>query len=147
MIYECAPWHYQAKNFPPHLRIGAGASHMGLFLTWLIFQNLTNEEFYDYLHQQIDLLKRCEINGSDLLFEYMEEALASEDLTDEGSAFAKAYYSGENSAYYREFCAEFNCKAMYEIDDTWENYDRIASVIDAAFCRWVSLGRPQQFPF
>lgn len=72
-----------------------------------------------------------------------DEKFTDEDLSEEGNAFAAGYYgaggnlASDPNAYLADYENEFSEAAdLYEVSDTWENYDRIAPKIALRFKTW-----------
>jgi hypothetical protein len=55
-----------------------------------------------------------------------------EDLSDEQNTFAAAYFDFEKGKYLADYEATFgkDGPTIYHVADTWENYDRIAPLLD-----------------
>ncbi|WP_151742696.1 MULTISPECIES: hypothetical protein [unclassified Acinetobacter] len=146
MKYDDASWHY-GGDFPVDLPQEAGATHIGMFLTWMLLHNFASEELIEYSQDAIEHLKTKKITGAHFLINELDEKLTDNDFSEEGNAFALAYYEGLNndSRYNDDYLLSFSVDTnnVYRVADTWENYDKLASHIDARYCRWVMDGRPQ----
>jgi hypothetical protein len=135
MLYDRADWHY-GGDFPVGLPPENGATHIGMFLAWAIINRLEGE-----LHKQespdvLDDVRARRSTGRQFLLECCDEKLNDESLNDEGNAFARSYYEG--GAYLSDYEKTLGAGVsdLYEVEDTWENYEKIAGVIDARFAAW-----------
>lgn len=61
-----------------------------------------------------------------------------EDLNDEGNAFAATYFDLQKGKYIADYEAIFgkDGPTIYHVADTWENYDRIAPLLDDRLTAW-----------
>jgi hypothetical protein len=141
--FDDAHWHWNG-DYPPELwqdeeTNPPGVAHIAFFLAWMVLHNLASEEHYDPAISDIEPLRNREITP----WAYMEARvvfrLEDEDFNEHGLAFALSYYRKETpSPYFRDFCRVFRDEeTIYHVLDTWENYDRIAPILDAAFGKWI----------
>jgi hypothetical protein len=62
-------------------------------------------------------------------------------LSEEGNAFARWYYSPEEGGYgpyiedYEDTLAR-GLPSVYHVEDTWDNYEAIARIINQRFGEW-----------
>lgn len=70
-------------------------------------------------------------------FEHCDEKITDEDLSDEGNSFSKEYLK---ELYFEDYINSLRKKAgeeeIFDIDDTWENYEKLARVIAQRFANW-----------
>lgn len=136
MASDKAEWHY-GGDFPEDLPIENGGTHIAMYLTWIFNNDLFDEEIikeYELLNE-VDNLKNRSITGNTFLFDFLDEVFADEILNDEGTEFTEFYYEGDYFEDYENVLAE-NLPSIYHVEDTWENYDKIAQVIDKRFSEW-----------
>lgn len=145
MKYDDASWHYEG-DFPEDLPPSAGATHIGMFLAWLILNDRVSEELVEDAPEAVAALKSKAMTGARFLIEVLDEKLIDEDLDSQGNAFAVAYYRGldHDSRYIDDYFATFGVDeaALYSVPDTWENYAKLSKQIDARYQRWNDEGRP-----
>jgi hypothetical protein len=79
--------------------------------------------------------------GRDLLLAEMDEKFFPELLSREGKAFTHDYYETDEylTDYDRVLGGEL--ETLYHVEDTWENYDRMAPVLDERLAAWRSARR------
>lgn len=107
----------------------ACGTHIGLYLTWLAAQSMLAEQ----LAPHAEAVRQRKVAGRELLMAHCDEKLLESDLNARGNAFTRAYYPTRFHAdYMRVFSIADNPpEAFYQVEDSWENYDRLASVLDA----------------
>jgi len=130
-----ADWHY-GGNYPASLPPENGGTHIGMYLGWIIQRNLGSAELSSLggdTYQQV--LKR-EATGRDLLFRELDEKFFDSLLGKAGREFTAAYYSTNEYVTDYDRILGGDLESLYEVDDTWENFDRIAPVIDERFAAW-----------
>ncbi|TBV00499.1 DUF7832 domain-containing protein [Phytopseudomonas dryadis] len=145
MKYDDASWHYEG-DFPEHLPPEAGATHIGMFLAWLLLHGLPSEELREDAADELAALEARRITGVQFLRQVLDEKLLANDLDDTGNAFAVAYYQGkdDDSRYFDDYLRVFDGQeSLYHVEDNWANYDRLAELIDERFAAWSDQGRPQ----
>jgi hypothetical protein len=141
MSLDRADWH-SGGDFPPDLPPECGGTHIGMFLAWVILHGLQGAMHDEESPEELAAVRERRMTGRDFLFRACDGKFWEEDLSDEGAAFAKGYYTGPDGTGYGPYIAEYEqilgagVPSVYHVDDTWENYDRIAAAIDARFARW-----------
>lgn len=138
MKYDDASWHY-GGDFPEELPDEAGGTHIAMFLTWCLLNDLTGElhisEFPDYLNR----LKRRDISPGKFFFDVCDGKFTNEDVNEIGNKFTNYYFHFKSGQYLVDYSEEFlDYKSVYSVDDDWKNYDRIQPYISAAFKRWLN---------
>ncbi len=136
MAIDRIDWHSGADNFPNDLPSEAGGTHIGMFIAWVISNNLEGNLHKTDSIESIGNVKSRKITGRDFLIKECDEKFWEDDLNSEGLEFAKHYY--ESNTYYRDYEAALvtNEPTLYHIQDTWDNYDKLAKYIDSAFKEW-----------
>ena len=134
MKYDQAGWHYGGK-FPKGVPEENGGTHIGMFLAWAIMSGLENQSLGKELSTQIAAVRERKMTGRQFLFEVCDEKLADEELNEEGNAFAAAYYKNHYFQDYERTLRKWP-KSPYEVEDTWDNFDKIAAVISRRFAAW-----------
>ncbi|WP_211231575.1 hypothetical protein [Eisenibacter elegans] len=133
LVYDRADWHFLGQ-FPTDLPIEQAHVHIGLFMGWLIDQELTGVDWEDELHW-LARFKRREVSCA-LLSALWDGTLHEGLLNDTANAFAAYYY--QNGLYYQDYldilCQEL--PSMYHTADTWENYERLRQRLNERYAAW-----------
>lgn len=144
--YDDASWHY-GGDFPSDLPNEAGATHIGMFLAWMLLHGFASEELSEDAAAALDDLRGRTITGAQFLINELDEKLSDQSFSEDGNAFAVAYYQGldDDSRYFDDYFQTFSVDAsdLYGVSDTWANYERLVSVIDARYQKWDAEGRPE----
>jgi len=148
--YDDASWHYGGE-YPENLPDENAATHIGMFLTWCINNELISEELVQDSTDEIQSVKIREMTGGQFLIDICDEKFSPHDLNDTGNGFAQAYYNDDTvfgkrfSSFTDDYSETFDRKAeennfeyesFYHVEDTYENYDLIKPVIDQRFEEW-----------
>lgn len=136
-IYDNAKSHFLG-NFPESLPIEQAYVHIGMYLGWIIDNDLYSETFEDEADIQIFRFKRREISCT-ILSEIWDGYLGHELFNRTGNMFTYYYYGGGlyHTDYQNLLVKEL--PSIYHVKDSWENYDKIASRIRMRFEDWQKL--------
>ncbi len=127
-------------NFPDFLPIENAYTHIGMYLGWIIDNDLFSEYFEDESEIQIYRFKNRQISCT-ILSEIWDGYLGNDLLNETGVSFTKSYYQGgKYFDDYNEYLAK-NYASMYHVDDSWSNYEVIAKRITERFEDWKSARR------
>lgn len=132
-----ADWHY-GGDFPPGLPTQNGGTHIGMYLAWIIHRNLGSRELAELGAETYGRVVRREATGRELLFTELDEKFFARLLNKEGKAFTSDYY--ESNDYLNDYDRVLGggLDSLYRVNDTWENYDRIALILDERLAAWRS---------
>lgn len=136
VVYDKAKWHY-GGDFPSDLPEEQGFVHTGLFLGWIIDNNLYSQWFSEEMEKDISAFKSREITGP-RVFESCDGVFIDEMLNDEGNRFTQDYFDFESGQYLQDY-EELLCErlpSMYHVEDTWENYEKLKERIDYRYRKW-----------
>ncbi|MDH6252936.1 hypothetical protein M2347_002663 [Chryseobacterium sp. H1D6B] len=148
--YDDASWHYGGE-FPEDLPVESGATHIGMFLTWCINNNLLSEELIEDSEKEIGSVKNRDMTGAEFLIDQCDEKFTEYDLNEQANGFAKDYYTDDtdfakkHNSFANDYSETFDRKAeendfeyasFYHVENTFENYDLIKPVIDQRFEEW-----------
>ncbi|NUP09159.1 MAG: hypothetical protein HOW73_24170 [Polyangiaceae bacterium] len=136
MSYDRADWHYEG-DFPSSLPTECGGTHIGMFLAWAIHSGLEGDELREDAAAALEEVRARRMTGRDFLFNQCDGKFWESDLSEEGNEFAKWYYAPD-TAYLADYERELGdgLETLYHVADTWENYDKLAKVIDQRFDEW-----------
>lgn len=131
-VYDKAKYHYQSE-FPNDISSDQAFVHTGMFLGWIIDNNLFSKEFEEETQIEINKFKQRDISGTHI---YMcwDGVLTDDMLNDEGNKFAKSYFDFGTGLYLKDYEETFpNLETLYHVNDNWENYFKIKAVIDKRY--------------
>jgi hypothetical protein len=132
--YDDAKSHFQG-NFPSTLPIEQAYVHIGIYLGWIIENELYSEYFEDEASNQIFRFKRKEISCT-ILSEIWDGYLSSEFFNKHGNMFTYYYYaSGIFRSDYENTLVK-GLPSIYHVTDSWENYEKMKARIDLRFQDW-----------
>jgi len=141
MAYDKADWH-SGGDFPSDLPPENGGTHIGMFLAWAILRHLEGEFHREESPDDLEAVRNREMTGRDFLFKVCDGKFWEEDLSEEGNAFAAHYYGpgGAPGQYFNDYSEvlEGDVAGTYYVADTWENFNKLAPVIDRRFAEWKS---------
>lgn len=106
----------------------ACGTHIGFYLTWLAMQSMVS----DSLAPHAEAVRQRKMTGRDLLMAKCDDKLLDSDLNARGNAFTQGYYDTD---FFTDYMRVFGIpedpeEAFFQVEDTWENYDRLAAVLD-----------------
>ncbi len=136
-IYDLAKNHFLG-DFPQSLPIEKAYLHIGMYMGWIIDRKLYSDYFADEASTEIYRFTRREI-GCIILAEIWDGSLSFDLFGRQGNMFTSYYYAG---GIYRNDYIETLVKnepSIYHIDDSWDNYDKIAARIDLRFQDWRKI--------
>lgn len=134
LIYDRAKNHFLGQ-FPSILPIEQAYVHIGMFLGWMLDKELYSDIFEDEEAHQVIRFRERQITCS-ILSALWDGYLSEELFSQEGNDFSMHYYqSGMYRKDYEEVLAS-KLPSIYHVEDTWENYDKIADKIEARYQEW-----------
>lgn len=148
--YDDASWHY-GGDYPENLPNENASTHIGMFLTWCIDNDLLSKEQLEDSEEDIIAVKNRELSGAEFLINNCDEKLTDYDLNELGNKFAEAYYNDESDFaktvgtfdedYGKHFDKEaekkgFEYQSVYDVEDTWKNYNSLKPIIDTRYEEW-----------
>ena len=136
-VYDKAKWHYEG-DFPKDLDPFQGYVHTGMFLGWLIDNDLVSYEFKEELRAEIAQFKKRELTGPQLFQRCCDGVLLPEDLNDPGNRFAVEYFEFEKGQYLPDYAEALanGLPSIYHVADTWDNYNKLKKVVDGRYAEW-----------
>lgn len=142
MTYDRIDWHSGGDGFPSNLPNKNGGTHIGMFLTWIIQNDLIGKLHIEESQESLKKVKNREMTGCEFLIKECDSKFWDEDLNEKGNHFASYYYADNDG--YKDYIHDyervfFNYKNLYEIEDTWENYDKMSLIINNRYLEWNRL--------
>ncbi|MFT5823485.1 MAG: hypothetical protein ACI8ZM_004747 [Crocinitomix sp.] len=142
MAIDRIDWH-SGGDFPDHLPAENGGTHIGFYLSWILNNDLQGElhrDSEDSKNRVIKVLNRV-YSGRDFLISDCDEKFWFEDLNERGKSFTEHYYQDERIPNYLNDYSEIfesDAKSIYELEDSWENYEKVKSLIDNRYVNWLA---------
>jgi hypothetical protein len=132
-----ADWHH-GGNYPAGLPPENAGTHIGIYLAWIINRELGSKALVKLGAQTYQKLLRREATGRDLLLTELDEKFFPRLLNSEGGAFTRDYY--ETNDYVNDYDLVLGgaLDSLYHVQDTWENYDKMAARLDERLAAWRS---------
>lgn len=140
MGYDNYDYH-SGGDFPADLPSECGGTHIGMFLAWAILNSLEGELHQEDSSDYLAAVRERRMTGRQFLFKACDGKFWDDDLNDLGNQFARYYYAPESGGYgpyiedYETTLAQ-GLPSLYHVADTWENYDKLAPVMDRRFAEW-----------
>lgn len=133
--FDDVSWHFGGK-FPDNLDREQAGVHIGMYLGWLIRRGLASTFLEEIAPEELTQVRNRTISGKDILFNFCDEKLTSEDVNEVGERFTTAYY--ESDEYIDDYSDVFadSVETLYHVQDTDSNSRRIEIKIDEAFDSW-----------
>lgn len=136
-VYDKAKYHY-GGDFPKELDNFQAHIHTGMFITWLIDNNLLDNDFVEECEEQIEKVKQRKLTGSQFYESCMDGVFSIDEVSELGNAFALRYLDSKTGKYiddYSEVCSD-DLPTLYHLEDTWDNYGKIKKVIEYRYKQW-----------
>jgi hypothetical protein len=130
IVFDKAKWHFEG-NFPEDLDERQAFVHTGLFLGWIIDNDLFSEEFAEDFAKEIRRFKARKMTGPKV-YSVADGVFADDMLNKEGRAFTRAYFDFDKGKYLKDYdkLLAAGLPSTYHVQDSWENYDRLRAQID-----------------
>jgi hypothetical protein len=139
--YDRMEWHYDG-HFPDNLPKENGGTHIGMFLAWVIEKGLLSQLHRQNSTADVQKVLSRQMTGRDFLDFVCNEKFSDTDLSEEGNAFARHYYMGESTESFKNYMDDYaetlgeNVVSIYEIENSWQNYEKLKAVIDKRYEEW-----------
>ncbi|MEK5232007.1 hypothetical protein MHB42_09550 [Lysinibacillus sp. FSL K6-0232] len=135
IVYDKAKYHIEG-DFPANLAIKQAYVHTGMFVGWLIDNQLYSEELEEDGWEEIVHFQARRLTGTEL-YQAWDGVLTDDMLNREGNAFAASYFDFEQGCYLQDYEETFaSYDSLYAVEDTWENYWTLKAVIDQRYQEW-----------
>jgi hypothetical protein len=150
MAYDRADYDYSTEEEP--LPKGHAATHIGMFLAWIILHGLENEFHRQKSAELLAKVRRREITGRQFFEAACGDRFSERDLDPEGNDFTEFYYSngaGKRGPYFEDYKKALAARlpSFWHVADTWENYDKLAPVIDRRYQEWKNPRKKRWWQF
>jgi len=148
MSYDRADFDYSTEDEP--LPKGHAATHIGMFLAWAVQNGLESEFQRERSGELLGRLRRREITGRQFFEAACGDRFSEKDLSAEGNAFAQYYYAdeaGQRGPYFTDYkrVLAAGLPSFWHVEDTWDNYEKIAAVISRRYDQWKNPARKKRW--
>jgi hypothetical protein len=148
MSYDRADFDYSSDAEP--LPKGHAATHIGMFLAWAVLNELQSDFLREHYEEYLEKLRRREITGRQFFEAACSERFSERDLNEEGNEFAQHYYvdeTGKRGAYFSDYkkVLASGLPSFWHVADTWDNYEKIAAVINRRYEEWKNPSRRKRW--
>lgn len=136
MIYDKAKYYFD--DLPEDLPIEQAYVHTGMFLGWIIENNLFSKEFEERSKDDINRFKLRQITGTQIYMKW-GGVFADDMLNDGGNQFARYYFNTDKRWKYMNDYMDIFVTAgetLYHVQDAWENYFELKEEIDYSYMFW-----------
>lgn len=139
VVYDKAKYHYNG-DWPDGLDMRQAFVHTGLYLGWLVLRGMVRESEFDGpdgIAAREAFLSRA-TTGPRLFEEWFDGVLVDTSLTPEGNRFSEDYFDFERGRYLTDYEALLcgGLRSLYEVQDTWANFDLLVQRIDERLAQW-----------
>ena len=114
-----------------------------MFVAWSMLNDLAGTIHTADFPDDLLKLRNRELSPEDWFVRACDGKFTDEDLSEEGNAFARAYYANDeglrtgSACYLADYEAVFpGLYSLYRVPDGWETYDKIAPVFSKRFMKW-----------
>lgn len=137
IVFDKAKWHLN-RDFPSELNEYQAYVHPGLYLNWIIENDLTSEQLREEFSEKIEKVKRREITGSRFYSDYLDGVFTSEELSSIGINFTLDYFDLEKGNYLQDYEKTLANKlpTLFHVEDKWRNYELISKIIGNRYSEW-----------
>ena len=119
------------------------ANHTVFFLRWLIEHSLVSSFF---LSESADIVGAFQAGEASIhdVYNWWDRCLIDDMLSDEGNAFAQAYFDFERGDYLKDYVRvlQRDLPSEFHVPYTEPSYRELSAVIDARYMAWKADSRP-----
>jgi len=133
-----ADWHY-GGNYPSELPPENGGTHIGMYIAWIMLRDLASKELIQLADDTYTWVLNREVTGRTLLLTKLDEKFFDQLLTPEGREFTRSYYETNGYANDYDRVLGGDLPTLYHVADTWENFDKLAPILDERLAAWRAL--------
>jgi hypothetical protein len=119
----------------------AAATHIGMYLAWLVLHEMVAAWHLEQHGDALRALKARATTPGNFALDLLDGQLHDGDMSPLGDSFSAWYFP---ETYHIEYADLFGVSLDVNVDfcsvpDTWENFERLAPLIDARFEQWQAL--------
>ncbi|MCW2254846.1 hypothetical protein M2263_000937 [Providencia alcalifaciens] len=125
-------------DYPEELPNENSGTHIGFYLTWLINAGLVGEFHLEGSIDELAAVRERKMNGREFLITMCDEKFTDENVNKDGFEFTEFYFQAEEGGFFDDYESVLaqGLSSFYHVENTWENYDKIALVIGEAYLDW-----------
>lgn len=141
-IYDKAEYHYETVE-----QYGLPRTHASIhvlpILRWFIEHDLMSDFFHSTCADEIAAYRRGDISIQ-ALYEWWDECLAGEMVSDEGNAFGQEYFDFSKGKYIADYVEllQGNLPSEFHVQFDEANYSVLKRRIDERYRQWKNQNRP-----
>jgi len=138
-VYDKAKWHYEHRTYPAGLDESQGYLYGGFYLAWAAAHGHLSDDFLHDFGATVEQLVNRTITPA-AAYEVIDGVLTTDTFNDRGNAFADYLFESDSADYYGLFeeVLTTDLPSPYHVEDSWENYDKLAPVLDRVYQEWLS---------
>ena len=136
--YDKAKWHDETvQNYG--LPESHASHHIVFFFRWLIEHDLISEWLRTEFPDDYAAVRAGRLSALDY-FDSLDRCLISDMLSDEGNAFAEAYFDYDHGRYISDLIGTLqgSLQSEFHIPFNDDTYGRLKAVIDKRYSAWKS---------
>ena len=142
VCYDKAKYHIESVEVEGLPEIHAYI-HTGMYLGWLIENNLLDKEFSNDFGREILKFKNKEITAPEFFFQICDGVLIDDILSDEGNEFTSFYFDLEKGEYiyHYEHIMFKELPSVFHVKDTWKNYEIVKEFVSKEYVKWKNQSK------
>ncbi|MBB5031416.1 DUF7832 domain-containing protein [Prosthecobacter vanneervenii] len=135
-VYDKAKWHFETVD-QHGLPEEHASHHIVFFFRWCIENDFVSEWLRTEWPEDYAAVRDGQLSALDY-FEKLDLCLIDDMLTDEGNAFASAYFEYETGRYIDDLLATLkgDLPSEYHIPFNEDTYGRLRQVMDSRYAAW-----------
>ncbi|MCW3122182.1 MAG: hypothetical protein JWQ38_1674 [Flavipsychrobacter sp.] len=134
IIFDKAEWHFDG-DFPKGLDKYQGYVHTGLYLGWIMDNDMVNEAFKNKYKTELALFLDRKLSPVKFYHDSFNGVFSAEYLSNEGLEFTKEYFDLDTGEYLDDYDDLFcdDLPSSYHVKDNWDNFEAISKVISEKY--------------
>ena len=143
MKYDDARWH-SGGDFPTDVPEGAGATHAGIYVAWLLLNGMAGEELAEEMQEELQALASRTTTPGQFLLHCSDGKFVDDLIDEEANAFTREYYAPDDALFGDDYVDVLagELPTLYHVEDSWANYDLFAPVLEKRIAEWRSRQSP-----
>lgn len=138
-VYAKAKWYFESEGYPQDVPIERAYVQFGFILAWLVEKNLVSAEFMDDFGTEAEQVRSRQMTGP-RLWQITDGVLASDMAKGRANKFLSNYFNTKRDinvfADYEQLFQVSNLTELFQVEDSWSNYDKFREVLDSRYADW-----------